>query len=43
MVVLVVHCLVRVRHLVRKQQKYKTKVIKDYLVWGIVEKCSLEP
>jgi hypothetical protein len=29
---LVAHCLVRVRHLVRKQQKYKAKGIEGYLV-----------
>jgi hypothetical protein len=32
MVVLVAHSLVRVRHLVRKQQKYKAKGIEGYLV-----------
>jgi hypothetical protein len=43
MVVLLVHCLVKVKHLERKQQKYKAKGIEDYLVWDVVEESSLEP
>jgi hypothetical protein len=43
MVVLVEHCLVRVRNLARKQQRYKAKGIEGYLVWDIVEEISLEP
>jgi hypothetical protein len=39
----VVHCLVKVRHLARKQQKYKAKGIEGYLVCDAVEKSSLEP
>jgi hypothetical protein len=41
MVVLVVQLLVRVRHLARKQQKYKAKGIESYLVWDVVEEISL--
>jgi hypothetical protein len=42
MVVLDAHCLVRMRHLARKNQKYKAKGIEGYLVWGVVEESSLE-
>jgi hypothetical protein len=43
MVVLVVHFWVKVRHLVRKQQRYKAKGIEGYLVWGVVKESSMEP
>jgi hypothetical protein len=43
MVVLAEHFLVRVRHLEKKQQKYKAKGVEGYLVWGVIGESSLEP